>query len=95
METKKVILTIVIVVLIIIILVTVAGMIYFQTNTVRLCSQDSDCTGKQCCHPNSCINKNYKEPCNLLCTNVCEGPLDCSAGSCGCVNGKCSVIKSK
>jgi len=23
---------------------------------------------------------------------VCEGPLDCGAGSCGCVKGKCSVI---
>jgi hypothetical protein len=23
---------------------------------------------------------------------VCSGPLDCGAGSCGCVNGKCSVV---
>ena len=22
----------------------------------------------------------------------CEGPLDCGAGRCGCVNGKCSVV---
>jgi len=29
-----------------------------------------------------------------MCTAGCEGPLDCGAGSCGCVNGTCSVISS-
>lgn len=27
-----------------------------------------------------------------MCTASCEGPLDCGAGSCGCVDKKCSVI---
>lgn len=27
-----------------------------------------------------------------MCTMSCEGPLDCGAGSCGCVNGTCSVV---
>jgi len=27
-----------------------------------------------------------------MCTASCEGPLDCGAGSCGCVKGKCSVV---
>jgi hypothetical protein len=28
----------------------------------------------------------------MMCTAVCAGPLDCGAGSCGCVDGKCSII---
>lgn len=56
------------------------------------CQSDSDCVSAQCCHPTSCINKAYKGVCNLLCTQVCQGPLDCGAGRCGCVNNKCTVI---
>lgn len=56
------------------------------------CESDSDCVGAQCCHPTSCINKAYKGVCNLVCTAVCEGPLDCGAGTCGCVNNRCVVI---
>jgi hypothetical protein len=59
------------------------------------CVYDSDCVPAQCCHPDSCINKDYKSVCNLMCTAICSGPLDCSAGSCGCVKGECSVISSK
>ena len=33
-----------------------------------------------------------QKPCTLMCTMVCSGPLDCGAGSCGCVNGRCSVV---
>jgi hypothetical protein len=58
------------------------------------CVYDSDCVPAQCCHPDSCINKDYKGVCNLFCTEVCSGPLDCGAGSCGCVKGKCSVVSN-
>jgi hypothetical protein len=56
------------------------------------CENDSDCVGAECCHPTYCINKAYKGVCNLGCTAVCEGPLDCGAGTCGCVNNRCIVI---
>jgi hypothetical protein len=56
------------------------------------CLTDDDCVPAECCHPASCINKVNKGVCSLLCTNVCEGPIDCGAGRCGCVNGKCSVV---
>jgi hypothetical protein len=56
------------------------------------CKNDSDCVGSTCCHPTSCINKAYKGVCNMLCTQVCQGPLDCGAGHCGCVNNRCTVI---
>jgi hypothetical protein len=56
------------------------------------CTMDSDCVPAQCCHPTGCINKAFKGVCNLLCTNVCSGPLDCGAGHCGCVSGTCQVI---
>jgi hypothetical protein len=25
----------------------------------------------------------------------CEGPIDCGAGSCGCVNGKCGIVTAQ
>lgn len=56
------------------------------------CRNDSDCVPAQCCHPTSCINEDYKGPCTELCTAVCEGPIDCGAGRCGCVEGRCRVI---
>ncbi len=56
------------------------------------CESDSDCVGSTCCHPASCINRAYRGACNELCTQVCTGPLDCGAGSCGCVNNRCVVI---
>jgi len=56
------------------------------------CTRDADCVPAGCCHPSSCTAAVLKQPCNLMCTASCEGPLDCGAGSCGCVNGKCSVV---
>jgi hypothetical protein len=29
------------------------------------------------------------------CTMSCQGPLDCGAGSCGCVKGTCSVVPAQ
>ena len=55
------------------------------------CSSDSDCMTSSCCHPAGCV-PSYQRVCNMLCTNVCEGPLDCGRGRCGCSNGKCEVI---
>jgi hypothetical protein len=57
----------------------------------RSCTTDGDCVPEQCCHPTACINRAYKGVCTLLCTNVCSGPIDCGAGHCACVNGKCGV----
>lgn len=65
-----------------------------QVNARQTCSSDKDCVPEQCCHPTTCINKNYKTPCNVLCTQSCQGPIDCGAGRCGCIDGKCSVKAS-
>jgi polar amino acid transport system substrate-binding protein len=61
-------------------------------NENRTCSVDSDCVPEQCCHPTSCIKQSFKGECTELCTAVCEGPIDCGAGHCGCVNGTCQVL---
>jgi hypothetical protein len=54
---------------------------------------DADCVPAQCCHPTGCCNKAYAPACgNVACTMSCEGPIDCGAGSCRCVGGKCSVV---
>jgi hypothetical protein len=60
-------------------------------NVSRACSRDSDCIPQQCCHPTACMNKDEKKACNVMCTESCEGPIDCGAGSCACVEGQCSV----
>jgi hypothetical protein len=56
------------------------------------CTRYTDCVPAECCHPARCTAVAAKQVCNLMCTASCEGPLDCGAGSCGCVDGKCSVI---
>jgi len=61
---------------------------------VAECTRDSDGVPAGCCHLSRCIPGPQQNPCTLLCTTVCEGPLDCGAGSFGCVNRKCSIIPS-
>ena len=56
------------------------------------CTRAADCVPAGCCHPSSCIPKTQKQVCDRMCTASCEGPLDCGAGSCGCVDGTCSVV---
>lgn len=59
------------------------------------CQQDSDCVPVCGCHPSSCIAKDKRAECErVFCTQECSGPLDCGAGSCGCVNGKCDIISN-
>jgi hypothetical protein len=99
MVKKTVILILAVFILAIGIILILLGIFYFQMKPIQsipqnqTCTQDSDCVGAQCCHPDYCINKNYKNACNLLCTNICQGPLDCNAGHCGCVKGRCSVVR--
>ena len=57
------------------------------------CTGDADCVPAQCCHPESCINKQYQPDCSaVLCSAACLGPLDCGAGHCRCSEGKCQVV---
>ena len=58
------------------------------------CTSAADCVPAECCHASTCIPETQKKVCNLMCTANCAGPLDCGAGSCGCVKGKCAVISS-
>jgi len=60
---------------------------------VAECTRYTDCVPAECCHPSSCVKESARPSCaGIYCTMVCSGPLDCGAGSCGCVNGKCSVV---
>lgn len=60
------------------------------------CQTDSDCMPAECCHPTSCVNQKYKPNCEgIFCTAVCQGPIDCGAGYCGCVKNKCQVVPLK
>ena len=61
-------------------------------NSLTACTNDADCVPAQCCHPSGCINRADKGVCNEMCTMNCAGPLDCGAGSCGCVRGSCSIV---
>jgi hypothetical protein len=60
-----------------------------------ICTTTEDCVPAQCCHPTGCTNRAAAAALsceNKLCTVSCEGPIDCGAGGCGCVNGKCAVV---
>jgi len=59
----------------------------------RSCTTIEDCVPAQCCHPSSCTGKVAAPLCgNVMCTMSCEGPIDCGAGSCGCVDEKCGIV---
>lgn len=59
------------------------------------CGGSSDCVPAACCHPDSCVTKEKAPECNgIICTMDCSGPLDCGAGQCGCIDGKCQIVKS-
>lgn len=60
------------------------------------CFVDEDCVPKECCHPELCVSMEEADICEgTMCTAVCSGPLDCGAGHCGCVKGKCEIITDK
>jgi hypothetical protein len=62
----------------------------------QTCTVAADCVPAQCCHPTSCVNVAAKPVCDAaICTMSCDGPLDCGAGSCGCTNGRCSVVQAQ
>ena len=61
------------------------------------CSANEDCVPNKCCHATECVlAESLLAPVckDTICSMVCSGPLDCGAGSCGCVKGKCLVVPS-
>ena len=63
------------------------------TPTAEQCSVDADCVAAQCCHPTSAVNNANAPDCSgVLCTAVCEGPLDCGAGEVKCISNKCAIV---
>tara|TARA_Y100000034_G_scaffold120677_1_gene163895 strand:- start:1763 stop:2095 length:333 start_codon:yes stop_codon:yes gene_type:complete len=60
------------------------------------CKVDEDCLPSCGCHPDSCVAASERGECpNVFCTQECSGPLDCNAGSCGCIQGKCSIVENE
>jgi hypothetical protein len=60
------------------------------------CMSDSDCVPETCCHPDYCVPEGHAMDCSdVFCTQMCLGPLDCGAGSCVCVAGKCGVSSNE
>ncbi len=87
---------------IIVLLIALIALIWFIVQkgegeeSVVECSADDDCIPATCCHPDSCVSKEQAPDCSIMgCTAVCSGPLDCGAGNCGCVKGKCEVISKE
>ena len=62
-------------------------------NNINECKSDSDCFAASCCHADSCVPANKKPDCSgIFCSMDCESVLDCGAGHCSCINGKCNVV---
>ncbi len=60
------------------------------------CKIDEDCVPATCCHPDSCISVENAPVCeDIMCSMVCSGPLDCGEGYCGCIRGKCNILKKE
>ena len=60
---------------------------------LRQCETNEDCAPAHCCHPTACVPITEKPACgDVLCTMDCSGPMDCGAGSCACLNNRCSVL---
>jgi len=59
----------------------------------EICSSDAECVPASCCHATSCVSVKNKPDCSgIFCTASCEpGTLDCSQGSCKCIDSKCKV----
>lgn len=57
------------------------------------CEKDSDCVPEGCCHPTSCVNKEFIPECqDISCTQECKAKtMDCGCGHCACVESKCGV----
>ena len=57
------------------------------------CNEDSDCVPAGCCHPTSCINKDFKEDCSdIFCSMECApDTMDCGQGRCICEENKCKA----
>lgn len=57
------------------------------------CRSNSDCSPAQCCHPDSCIIRTQAPDCEgVFCTQECRlGTMDCGAGYCACIEGRCEV----
>ena len=62
----------------------------------RECNSDEECVPSTCCHPDSCVPAREAPVCEgIVCSAVCSGPLDCGAGRCRCIKGKCEVIPNE
>ncbi len=85
----------ILVIILLIILVTFVILKIFEKDFDE-CIADSECVPAGCCHPGSCVSINQKPNCSeIFCSQVCSGPLNCGAGHCGCVKGKCGVISNE
>jgi len=79
--------------IVIMIFIFIALLSTYSNINENYCNSDEECIPAQCCHPTSCTNIRNKPNCSdIFCTQVCEGPIDCGAGSCKCVNNKCQVV---
>jgi len=62
----------------------------FDNNSSVVCVPDS------CCHATGCILESEALDCtNIMCTQICLGPLDCGAGHCKYISGNCEVVQDE
>lgn len=57
------------------------------------CQIDSDCVPATCCHPTTCVNKDYRPDCKgMFCTMECApNTMDCGQGKCVCADNTCQT----
>lgn len=92
-HNKKLLLAIIVVIILLVIVIYLISKNKNDINQENECETDKDCVPDTCCHPDSCVPRENKPNCDkVFCSMVCQGPLDCNMGHCGCVNNRCEVI---
>lgn len=90
-EKKKVLFNLVILV-VLIILVSIIFLVKTKSSFEE--GNPFECVPSQCCHASECVLKQDAPECtNSFCTAECrEKTMDCGAGHCEYLNGKCEVV---
>lgn len=87
---KKLFWSIIILIIFFIILIT-----FILKNQGGITEDSLECVPATCCHPTECVSSEQAPDCSeIFCTAVCFGPLDCGAGNCEAINGKCEVVSN-
>ena len=82
----------------VVILIALIAILLFKVDTPSpperyYCTSALDCVAATCCHAAEAVNSFYTPDCAaVLCSDSCEGPLDCGRGHIACLGNRCTIV---